>query len=161
MPGTKRTTNLIANGVYELVSRPDVLRLFLKDDGVTKTTVEEILRFQSPNQLGNREALEAVEIGDVRVPERGQIHLCIGAANRDPARFHRPEEFDIRRHPNPHLAFATGIHSCVGMSLARLEGQIALRALLEKYPNIQIVGEPKRQHRARFRGFVSLPVRLV
>ena len=158
--GHETTTNLIANGVYELATRPDVVEGFVRDTTVTKTTVEEVLRYQSPNQLGNREATTDVQIGGVDIPKGAQIHLCVGAANRDPERFDHPDEFNIRRHPNPHLAFATGVHSCVGMSLARLEGQIALRVLFDRCQEIQVVREPQWQRRARFRGFQSLPVRL-
>ena len=158
--GHETTTNLIANGVYELLAHPEELGRLRRSPELLKTAVEETLRYQSPNQLGNREARESVELGGVEVPAGAQIHLGIGAVNRDPARFPDPDRFDIGRHPNPHLAFATGIHSCVGMTLARLEGQIAIGTLLGRCPNLTLAGKPRRQHRARFRGFVELPVRL-
>lgn len=158
--GHETTTNLIGNGVHVLLENPDELRLLRESPELIRPAVEEMLRYQSPNQLGNREALETTEIGGAELPAGAQITLCIGAANRDPERFPEPDRFDVRRQPNPHLAFATGIHSCLGMSLARLEGQIAIATLLRRYPGLTLAGEPVRQRRARFRALSSLPVRL-
>ena len=158
--GHETTSNLIGNGVAELLRYPDQLDLLLESPELIKSAIEEILRYQSPNQLGNREATEDIEIGGVRVPAGSTITLCIGAANRDPERFLEPERFDIRRQPNPHLAFATGIHTCIGMTLARLEGQIAISGLLKRYPDLELGGRAPRQKRCRFRGFSKLPIRL-
>ena len=158
--GHETTTNLIGNGVAELLRHPDQLKLLRQSPELIKNAVEEILRYQSPNQLGNRELSEDLDIGGVRLPAGSMITLCIGAANRDPARFEDPERFDIQRQPNPHLAFATGIHSCIGMTLARLEGQVAILGLLRRYPDLELTGVAKHQKRSRFRGFVSLPIHL-
>ena len=158
--GHETTTNLIANGVDELLRHPAQLELLKGNPELMKTAVEEILRFQSPNQIGNREVGERLEFDGGILEPGTQIVLCIGAANRDPERFDNPETFDITRHPNPHLAFITGAHTCIGMTLARLEGQIALKALLERFPNMKLVGDAPRQPRGRFRGFSKLPVRL-
>jgi len=158
--GHETTTNLIGNGVAELLQHPEQLALLRQSPELIKSAVEEILRYQSPNQLGNRELTEDVEIGGVSLPANSTVTLCIGAANRDPARFDDPERFDIERQPNPHLAFATGIHSCLGMTLARLEGQIAISTLLNRYPDLELAGPALHQRRSRFRGYVSLPVRL-
>jgi cytochrome P450 len=84
--------------------------------------------------------------------------LCIGAANRDPAQFPEPERFDLSRTPNRHLAFAGGAHQCIGMNLARLEGKIAVSHFLARFPGYRLAREPVRGGRARFRGFLSLPV---
>ena len=86
--------------------------------------------------------------------------LCIGAANRDPAQFDDPETFDVGRQPNRHLAFASGAHACAGMSLARLEGQIAIGRWLKRFPGFALQGEPVRGGRVRFRGFLSVPTDL-
>lgn len=86
--------------------------------------------------------------------------LCIGAANRDPAEFPEPDRFDIVRTPNRHLAFAAGAHACAGMSVARLEAQIGLRAIVQRFPDLQLTDAPVRAGRARFRGFKSLPARV-
>ena len=88
------------------------------------------------------------------------MHICIGAANRDPAQFADPDRLDIRREPNRHLAFATGIHACAGMSLARMEAQVAIGRLLQRFARIEPAGTPVRGRRARFRGFSTYPVRL-
>ncbi len=158
--GHETTTNLIGNGVAELLRHPDQLAALKKSPELIRPAIEEILRFQSPNQLGNREVAENIEVGGVNLPARSMITLCIGAANRDPERFEDPECFDIDRQPNPHLAFATGIHSCIGMTLARLEGQVAISGLLKRYPDLELAGVAKHQKRSRFRGFASLPVHL-
>ena len=158
--GHETTTNLIGNGVAELLKHPRQLELLLESPSLIRSAIEEILRYQSPNQLGNREVTEDMEIGGVQLPAGTVVTLCIGAANRDPERFADPERFDIRRQPNPHLAFATGIHSCLGMSLARLEGQIAIIGLLQRFPHLKLAGRAKYQRRSRFRGYESLPVKL-
>ena len=86
------------------------------------------------------------------------MHIGIGAANRDPARFPDPEHLDIRRRPNRHLAFGFGIHTCAGNSLARMEAQVTIGKLVARFETIKRVGEPTRGGRARFRGFLHYPV---
>jgi cytochrome P450 len=92
----------------------------------------------------------------VALAPRTPVTIAIGAANRDPAQFPDPETFDIGRTPNRHLAFGSGIHQCAGMGLARLEGEVALARFLARFPDYQLVGEPVRGGRARFRGFLSV-----
>jgi len=125
--------------------------------GLIGTAVEEFLRFESSNQLGNRITTQPVQVGGEALPADARITLCIGAANRDPAQFPDPERFDIGRTPNRHLAFATGAHQCAGMALARLEGAIAISRFLARFPNFALSGEPVRGGRVRFRGFLSVP----
>jgi cytochrome P450 len=151
--GHETTTNLIGNGLVALFEHPDEKRRLIDDASLIKTAVEEILRFESSNQLGNRITTEAVNIGGVEMPPETQITLCIGAANRDPAQFADPDRLDIGRLPNRHLAFGTGIHQCAGMNLARLEGAIALFRFLARFPNYSLSGKPERGGRVRFRGF--------
>jgi hypothetical protein len=86
------------------------------------------------------------------------LTLCIGAANRDPEQFPAPDRLDIRRTPNRHLAFATGAHQCAGLHLARIEGRIAITQFLQRFPAYRLAGKPVRGGRARFRGFLTLPV---
>ena len=97
-------------------------------------------------------------LGGVVMPRGTFIHIGIGAANRDPAQFPDPDRLDIRRHPNRHLAFGTGIHACAGMSLARMEAQVAIDALLRRFATIERAGEFVRGGRARFRGFNKYPI---
>jgi cytochrome P450 len=115
------------------------------------------LRYESSNQLGNRVTTEAVDVGSVQMPAGTFVTLCIGAANRDPAQFTHPENLDIARTPNRHLAFATGPHQCAGMALARLEGAIAISRFLARFPGYELNDAPVRGGRVRFRGFLSVP----
>lgn len=154
--GHETTTNLIGNAVYELQTHPPQLARLRSDPMLINGAVEEALRYQSPNQIGNRQAAAATEISGHAVAPGDQIVLMIGAANRDPEHFGDPDSFLIERHPNNHLAFASGIHMCVGMSLARLEARIAIGRLFERFPRLRIDGIPVRQRRARFRGFQEL-----
>ncbi len=158
--GHETTTNLIGNGLEALLRFPEEKARLVADPGLIGTAVEEFLRYESSNQLGNRRAAADTEIGGVPVPAGTLITLCIGAANRDPERFPDPERLDVGRQPNRHLAFAGGAHMCAGMNLARMEGRIAIGRLLSRFPDYALASDPVRGGRARFRGFLSLPVRL-
>jgi cytochrome P450 len=155
--GHETTTNLIGNGLVALSVHSTEKQRLIKHPELIKTAVEEVLRYESSNQLGNRMAVEEVELGSLKLPPGTPITLCIGAANRDPAQFPDPERFDIGRNPNRHLAFATGAHQCAGMALARLEGMIAISRFLARFPDYSLAGDPVRGGRVRFRGFLSTP----
>jgi cytochrome P450 len=157
--GHETTTNLIGNGLMALHGYPDQRERLLQSPELIKSCVEEVLRYESSNQLGNRITTEPTQIDDLTLAPHSRITLCIDAANRDPSQFEHPEQFDIARQPNRHLAFASGTHACVGMSLARMEGQIALGRFVARYPHYQI-DKPVRSPRVRFRGFAQLPVML-
>ena len=158
--GHETTTNLIGNGLVALLHHPDQKQRLIDRPDMIKTAVEEMLRYESSNQLGNRMTTEPVELGGIAMPAGTPVTLCIGAANRDPAQFPDPETFDIGRNPNRHLAFATGAHQCAGMALARLEGAIAVSRFLARFPRYALDGEPVRGGRVRFRGFLSVPCRV-
>jgi cytochrome P450 len=158
--GHETTTNLIGNGLVALYRHPAQRALLLERPELIKPAIEEVLRFESSNQLGNRITTEEVEIGGVRMAPGTRLTLCIGAANRDPAQFPDPDRFDITRAPNRHVAFASGIHMCAGMNLARLEGTVAISHFLARFPDYQLVGAPVRGGRARFRGYLNAPVRV-
>ncbi len=158
--GHETTTNLIGNGIAALIEYPDERQKLQENPDLITAAVEEFLRFESSNQLGNRRASEDVEIGGVGMPAGTFITLCIGAANRDPAEFPDPDRLDITRTPNRHLAFGAGIHACAGMTLARMEGRIAIGRLLQRFPELKPNGAPKRGGRARFRGYLSYPLTL-
>jgi cytochrome P450 len=155
--GHETTTNLIGNGLVALSRYPAQKKRLIEHPDMIKTAVEEILRFESSNQLGNRITTEQVELGGVTLAPGTSVTLCIGAANRDPDQFTDPENFDIGRTPNRHLAFATGAHQCAGIALARLEGAIAISRFLARFPAYTLNGEPVRGGRARFRGYLSIP----
>jgi cytochrome P450 len=155
--GHETTTNLIGNGLVALSGNPAQKKRLIENPELIKTAVEEILRFESSNQLGNRMTTERVELGGISLAAGTPVTLCIGAANRDPLQFTDPENLDIGRTPNRHLAFGTGAHQCAGMALARLEGAIAISRFLARFPNYASSGAPVRGGRVRFRGFLSVP----
>jgi formyltetrahydrofolate-dependent phosphoribosylglycinamide formyltransferase len=151
--GHETTTNLIGNGLVLLLQNPATRHQLQAHPDLIKSTVEEILRFESSNQLGNRITTQAVTLGGVDLPAGTPVTLCMGAANRDPAQFAHPHTLDITRQPNHHIAFAGGIHKCAGMALARLEGTVAIAGFMARFPQAQLLGTPARNARARFRGF--------
>jgi cytochrome P450 len=158
--GHETTTNLIGNGLVTLANNPGEKRRLIEDPTLIKTAVEEMLRFESSNQLGNRITVEPFELGGIAMPPGTPVTLCIGAANRDPSHFTDPERFDVGRTPNRHLAFGTGAHQCAGMALARLEGAIAIARFLARFPDYTLDGEPVLGGRVRFRGYLSVPCRV-
>jgi cytochrome P450 len=156
--GHETTTNLISNGLQLLIEWPDQRRALLKDPALIGTAVEEFLRFESSNQLGNRRTSIDTQLGGVSLSAGTQLNLCIGAANRDPDQFADPDRLDLARKPNRHLAFGSGTHQCVGVNLARLEGRVAISRFIERFPHYRPSGAPVRGRRARFRGFVAIPI---
>jgi cytochrome P450 len=158
--GHETTTNLIGNGLQLLIDWPEQRRRLRDDPALIAAAIEEMLRFDAPVQLGNRRATRDTAIGDVAIPKGTSVNMCIGGANRDPDAFAEPDDFDVARRPNRHLAFVSGPHQCVGMALARLEGRVAVSRFLQRFPNYAPAGTPVRGGRARFRGFLALPVAL-
>jgi cytochrome P450 len=155
--GHETTTNLIGNGLNLLLTHPEERARLAANPALITSAVEECLRFESSNQLGNRMVVAPVTIGGQALEPGQYLTLCIGAANRDPQEFKDPERFHVDREPNRHLAFAAGGHACAGMAVARLEGQMAIARVLERFPELRLTGAPVRARRARFRGFLSLP----
>jgi cytochrome P450 len=158
--GHETTTNLVGNGLHALLEWPEEKARLLRQPELIRPAVEEVLRFESPNQLGNRLTVVPVEVGGVAIPAGTYLTIGIGAANRDPAEFPDPDRLDIAREPNRHLAFGSGPHVCIGLNVARLEGRIAIGRFLARFPRYAQAGEPVRGGRARFRGFLSLPTAL-
>jgi cytochrome P450 len=165
--GHETTTNLIGNALITLQEWPEQREQLKADlnaaaseserETILGLAVDEFLRFESSNQLGNRRALQATHINGVDLPEGALVTLCIGAANRDPAVYEHPEQLNLRRTGNKHLAFGFGVHQCAGLSLARLEGRIAIGRFLQRFPGYRLAQAPVRGGRARFRGFLSAP----
>jgi len=160
LAGHETTTNLIGNGTLALLQNPDQLARLRAEPGLLKSAIEEMLRFDSPVQGTMRAATEDVEFGGKKLG-RGALVICgIGAANRDPEVFPDPDRFDVTRDDNRHLSFGFGAHFCLGAPLARLEGEIAFRALLESFPKLELAGGPIA-HRPNpiLRGLQRLDVR--
>ena len=166
--GHETTTNLIGNALVTLAQHPTQRaqlqqQLASCDSGskaeqdIMALAVDEFLRFESSNQLGNRRSTVDSIVGGQIIPANSLITLCIGAANRDPAVFDQADQLQLNRSPNKHLAFGFGVHQCAGLSLARLEGYVAIAQLLRHFPNYQLTAPPERSHRARFRGFTRVP----
>jgi pimeloyl-[acyl-carrier protein] synthase len=157
--GNETTTNLIGNGTLALLRSPDQIRRLQEDPSLITSAVEELLRYDGPVQATSRVAMQDMKFRDKEL-ERGQVLLTfLGAANHDPARFTDPERLDIGRLDNRHMAFGHGIHFCLGAPLARVEGQIALRTLLERYPEPRPeFDEPQWGNSFILRGLTSLPI---
>ncbi len=158
--GHETTTNLIGNGLACLCAWDNERRRLLDAPQLIAAGIEEFLRFESSNQLGNRRAARPAGIGGMNIAAGQPLTLGIGAANRDPKAFDDPERLDVARSPNRHLAFAAGAHQCAGLALARLEGRVAIGQFLRRYPRYALQGEPTPGGRARFRGYLKLPARL-
>jgi hypothetical protein len=158
--GHETTTNLIGNGLHALLSHRGQLERLVAEPELINSAVEELLRYESPLQLNNRLATAPLELGGQTLPAGTFITLGVGAANRDPAVFALPQQLDIARKPNNHLAFGQAAHACSGMNVARLEARIAIGALLARFPRVQAAGAPERDRRVRFRGLRHLPVTL-
>ena len=156
--GHETTTNLIGNGVHALLTQRRAWQQLVDQPALINSAVEELLRFESPLQLNNRQLDAPLQLGGVTLPAGDFITLGVGAANHDPAVFHQPAVLDLARKPNHHLAFGHGAHACAGMNVARLEARIALGALVKRHPRLALAGAPVRDRRVRFRGFSAMPV---
>jgi cytochrome P450 len=160
--GTETTTHLISGSVYELARNPK-LRDWLTDDfGRLNLAIEEFLRFVSPVQFTKpRVVRKDVDLGGVRVPKGDRVMAMLAAANMDPAANEHPEQLDLTRTPNRHLAFGTGIHFCLGHQLARIEARCALKALFTRWPKLELAvpqSEIRWRERPGLRAIASLPV---
>jgi cytochrome P450 len=158
--GHETTTSLVGNSVGILLDNPDQHRLLRENPDLIGSAVEEFLRVESPLQIGNRLAGEDIALGDRVLPKGTYIHTSIAGANRDPAVFETPDRVDITRKPNRHIAFISGIHVCLGATLARIEGRIAIGGLVRRFPRLRADGGREVLGLARFRGFTRLPVRI-
>ena len=157
--GHETTTNLIGNGILTLLNHPDQLHQVREDPSQLPNAVEEILRYESPAQYTARLALDDLEISGKRIHKGQVVILLLGAANRDPFQFENPEVFDIQRQGNKHLAFGYAAHFCLGAPLARLEGQIAIHAVIQRFPRLRLMNEkPLWRQNVNIRGLSELLV---
>jgi hypothetical protein len=158
--GHDTTTSLISNGIDLLLRFPDQKARLIADPGLMKSAVEEMLRYESPLQIGNRKALVECEIGGAAIAAGTFLHVGLAAADRDERQFERAESFDVGRTPNRHLAFGHGIHFCAGNAVARMEAQLAIGQLLARFPRMERAGPTVRPPRWRFRVIDELRVDL-
>ena len=161
--GNETTTTLIGNTVLTLLEHPAELERLRREPELIPSAIEEVLRFSSPVQLDPRRATRDVELCGEKVREGEMVISWLGSANRDVSVFREPDRFDVGRKENRHLAFGFGTHYCLGSNLARLEAQIALRALLQHTRSFALTtSEPLPLHRSLvFRSFTEIPVELV
>jgi cytochrome P450 len=157
--GHETTRNLIGNGMYTLMQHPDETAELRENPEMIRSAVEELLRYESPVQFTARVLKEDIEICGQRIPKRWSILCMLGAANRDPKQFKEPNQLNLKRLNNQHLAFSAGPHFCIGSQLARLEGQIAIRSLVQRFPKMKLTG-PRPEWAPTFglRGLNSLSV---
>lgn len=157
--GHETTTNLLSSALYLLLKHPEQLNLLINQPDLIPSCVEEVLRFESPEQRGTfRMTTEELVINDVTIPKDSQISVLLGSANRDEKVFTSADVFDITRHPNRHIAFGYGAHNCLGQHLSRLELQVFLREIMPLLPNIQLACEPHWRQDTFFRGLSALPI---
>jgi len=156
--GGDTTRNLLASGLNAMLDHPDQLA-WLKADlpGRLPAAREELLRWTTPVIYMRRTAKADAELGGKTIRKGDKVVMYFGAANRDPAAYPQPEVLDLRRQGNKHLAFGFGPHQCAGLSLARLEGRIAIGRFVQRFPNYRLTAAPERGGRARFRGFLHAP----
>jgi len=160
LAGAETTPTLIGNAIWLLLSHRDAREAFLVDERLTESTIDEVMRFESPVQLTGRHALVDFRLRGKHITKGEYVVALYGAANRDPKQFADPARFDIRRTPNRHLGFGVGVHACVGGGLGHLIGQVAVRSLLERLPGLglETPGADWRGH-GSIRGLRSLRVR--
>ncbi len=157
--GHETTRNLIGNGMYTLLRHPQETAELREKPEMIRTAVEELLRYESPVQFTARVLKEDIEICGQHIPRKWSVLCMLGAANRDPKRFEEPNRLDLKRLNNQHLAFSAGPHACIGGQLARLEGQVALLNLVQRFPKMKLTGQrPEWASTFGFRGLKGLPV---
>ena len=157
--GHETTRNLIGNGMYALLRNPDQLAELREKPEMIRSAVEELLRFESPVQFTARVLKEDIEVCGQKIPKGWTILCMLGAANRDPKQFEQPNQLNLGRLNNQHLAFSAGIHFCIGAQLARLEGQVAIQKLIQTFPNMKVaIPRPQWASTFGFRGLTTLPV---
>ena len=157
--GFETTVNLLGSGAVALLAHPEQLARLRADPALWSTAVDEVLRHESPVQLTARFAVRPTEVAGQRVPAGGLVVTMLGGANRDPAVFADPDRFDVGRvNARDHLSFSAGRHFCLGAALARVEGEVGLRTLFERFPDLALAPGSRRTTTRVLRGWESLPV---
>jgi len=158
--GIDTTVFGLGNALYCFARYPEQWTALRKNPALNRLAFEEVLRFEAPVQTFFRTTTKDVEVANVKLGEGEKVLLFLAAANRDPRRWERPDQFDIRRRASGHMTFGTGIHGCVGQAVARLEGEALLGALAKRVTAFELIGEPTRRLNNTLRGFDTLPLRL-
>lgn len=158
--GHSSTANLLGNCVLTLLNHPHQWQQLQANPRHLKHAIAEVLRYESPVQGVARTTIAEIQLGTHTIPAGQVLNCLIAAANRDPAQFMRPHDFNIQRHPNPYLSFGQGMHICIGMHLAKLVTEIALSALLQKFPDLALASPTFLEWDDSFlgRGLKALPV---
>jgi pimeloyl-[acyl-carrier protein] synthase len=157
--GTETTSSLIGTTVWALLGQPEAVAQAREAPWRLPAAIEEAARWESPIQRTWRIAKTDVALDDQTIPRDALVVLLIGAANRDPARFHGPDRFDLGRRSAGHLAFGAGVHACLGATLARVETQVAVGTLLRRLPSLRLTTDrPAWRPTATLRGLATLPV---
>jgi 4-methoxybenzoate monooxygenase (O-demethylating) len=158
--GIDTTVYGLGNALYCLARYPEQWTILRNNPNLIRGAFEEVLRFEAPVQTFFRTTARSVDVGDVRLGDGEKVLLFLAAANRDPRRWERPDVFDISRRAAGHMTFGTGIHGCVGQSVARLETEAILAALAKRVESLELIEEPKRRLNNTLRGFDTLPLRI-
>jgi cytochrome P450 len=158
--GLDTTVVGLGNALFCFAQHPEQWRRLRQDPSLARAAFDEVLRFEAPVQTFFRTTTRAVEVTGVRLGEGEKVLLFLAAANRDARRWEDPDRFDITRRATGHLAFGVGIHGCVGMAVARMEGEIVLSLLARKVQSIELDGAPERRLNNTLRGLARLPVRV-
>jgi hypothetical protein len=157
--GEETTVNTIGNGMLALLRHPDQMEKLKREPTIIQCAVEEILRYDSALQHTVRMATENVDIGGKTIRAGEKVFLYLGSANRDPAEFPDPEQLDLTRCENRHLAFGVGIHYCLGAALARVQAQVAINTLVKQFPKLKLnTDKLEWQEHIVLRGLKSLLV---
>jgi cytochrome P450 len=158
--GNDTTKTMLSSGLLALLNHPDQLAELYADPSLIEGAVEEMLRYENPLHYFRRTATADTELHGVDIKEGDKVAMIYTSANRDEEVFADPHSFDIHRNPNPHLSFGIAEHYCLGVHLARLEGNVFFQELLATFPTIELTGEPKRVRSNLNNALKSLPLRL-
>ncbi len=159
--GLDSTTSTISAALWYLAKDPEQWRLLKADPSKVRTAFDEAMRLETPIQNVCRQTTREVEIDGVTVPDDSKILILLGAANRDPDQWERPDEFDLNRSTFGHLALGTGVHMCIGQMVARMEGEAVLKAVAARVASLELAGEPTRALNNNLRSLKSLPLRVM
>jgi cytochrome P450 len=159
--GIDTTVYGLGNALFCFARHPEQWAILRENPSLIRLAFEEVLRFEAPVQTFFRTTTREVEVAGVTLSEGEKVLLFLAAANRDPRRWERADQFDVKRRATGHMTFGTGIHGCVGQAVARLESEAVFGALAKRVASFEMTGEPRRRLNNTLRGLDSLPLRVV